>query len=117
MARDHAVHQMESLCASNRSKESVIAKLQREKAELEHKLASTAKIPGIIKVDLGNNKQDIEQECRKLEQENNMLKVKLESFLQQRENMSSPRFDVTTRTPSMDAKVCAHLTDLGDIGV
>ncbi|KIP07513.1 hypothetical protein PHLGIDRAFT_416150 [Phlebiopsis gigantea 11061_1 CR5-6] len=39
MARDHAVHLMEGLCASNRSKDSTIARLQQEKENLETQLA------------------------------------------------------------------------------
>ena len=38
MARDHAVHLMEGLRASNRSKDSTIARLQQEKENLEAKL-------------------------------------------------------------------------------
>lgn len=39
-ARDHAVHCMENICSSLRKKESTIAHLQQEKADLEIKLAA-----------------------------------------------------------------------------
>ena len=63
MARDYAVQRMETLCASNRTKQDTIAKLQKEKADLEAKLvAAPAKTntPGIIKISLvgADNKEN-----------------------------------------------------------
>lgn len=105
-ARDHAVQQMEVLCASNRSKESTIAKLQRQNTELQTKLVeSTAKTPGIIKVELGTANSELEQECRKLEQENVALKGKLESLLAQCDKLASPRAEAANHAPSLGIKV------------
>lgn len=42
LARDQAIYQMESVCASNRAKEVVIAQLRYEKENLEAKLISEA---------------------------------------------------------------------------
>lgn len=109
VARDHAVQKMEILCASNRSKESVISRLKQEKAYLEKRLASSANVPGILKVDLRQDTEGVQQECRKLEEENRILKAKLESMFQRSENITSPRLDALSRTPSLEAKVCAHV--------
>ncbi|KAI0689839.1 hypothetical protein BC835DRAFT_1418232 [Cytidiella melzeri] len=103
-ARDHAVHQMEALCASNRSKDTVIGKLQREKAELEVKLAgiSAKPLPGILNIDLGTDKQEAENQSRKLEKENAVLKSKVDLLLQQHESFKSPRIEHTLMSPLLD---------------
>lgn len=42
LARDNAIYHMEKVCASNRTKDSTIAKLQQEKENLEMKLGSAS---------------------------------------------------------------------------
>ncbi|EKM56118.1 uncharacterized protein PHACADRAFT_174292 [Phanerochaete carnosa HHB-10118-sp] len=72
LARDHAVYQMESVCASNRTKEAVIVQLRHEKENLEAKLASEM-IPA---------ESDTER-CKEIEmlrKSNTELTAKLESL-------------------------------------
>ncbi|KAI0344975.1 hypothetical protein BDW22DRAFT_983491 [Trametopsis cervina] len=96
MARDHAVHQMEALCASNRSKESTISQLQHEKMELEVKLASSEKqVPGILKVDANQDRHEVEEKYRKLEKENLYLKSKIDLLLWRTDVPDSPRHELT----------------------
>ncbi len=94
-ARDNAVRQMEALCASNRSKDSAITKLEQEKAELNEKLASTAVssplVSGAAMVDSdGQTAQEVKDRYRKLEQENEDLKSKVTLLIQQHEGPQSP---------------------------
>ena len=94
-ARDNAVRQMEALCASNRSKDSAIARLQQEKDELGERLAGAVSVnsaSAAAKDTLGmeEKQQEAEDQCRKLEQENKDLKSKVESLMQQVEGPQSP---------------------------
>ena len=76
---------------------------------MEAKFATPpTKIPGIVKIDLGKDKELIEQERRQLEIENAMLKTKLESLAEQHDKVSSPSGE--TRTPSLDPKVSVNRT-------
>lgn len=107
-ARDHAVYKMEELCASNRVKESMISKLQQDKTELEVKLNASQKTPGIIKVDFGSTKekQDLEEERRRLQGENTILKTRLGEYAKVFEDAAgSPKNDDASYTPSPIVKV------------
>lgn len=42
LARDHAIHTLENVCASNRAKEAVLVRLRAEKENLEARLAGAA---------------------------------------------------------------------------
>ena len=87
-ARDNAVRQFEALCACNRSKDSAIAKLQREKVTLEEKLAKVTDAPDLVPASEpseGSDREAVEDQFRKLKQENIDLQSKVDLLVQQYE--------------------------------
>ena len=71
-ARDQAIYKMESVCASNRAKDTVIAKLRQEKENLETRIAS-----GVI---MAEKKSKYCEETEALRKSNAELTAKLESL-------------------------------------
>ncbi|KAI0085939.1 hypothetical protein BDY19DRAFT_386390 [Irpex rosettiformis] len=95
-ARDNAVRQLEALCTSNRSKDSVITKLQQEKANLEEKLARASAVSISTTLDASSKESDIqvvEDQCKKLTEENTDLKLKIDLLVHQNEEPRSPLVD------------------------
>jgi hypothetical protein len=97
---------MEALCTANRSKELVIAKLRHEKAGLEARLGasqtnSAKPVPGILRVDLTTNKQEDEDILSKLQQENTVLRTKIDQLVCQSEGLRPPLNDpaISASTP------------------
>ena len=82
------MRQFEALCACNRSKDSAITKLQREKATLEEKLAKITDAPDLKSAPEpfeGSDREAVEDQCRKLKQENIDLQSKVDLLVQQYE--------------------------------
>ena len=82
------MRQFEALCACNRSKDSAIAKLQREKTTLEEKLAKMTDSPDLKPASEpfeGSDREAVEDQFRKLKQENIDLQSKVDLLVQQYE--------------------------------
>jgi hypothetical protein len=64
LARDQAIYQMESVCASSRKKDATIAALKQEKENLEAKLASRTTLSSVSKTNStdsdGRHETDVE---------------------------------------------------------
>ena len=85
LARDHAIHRMESICTSLRQRESTITRLEQDKAELEAKVAAYTQTPG------GDEKPGYIKEIERLHATNKELHAKIRKMRQEQEEAEETR--------------------------
>ncbi len=92
-ARDHAVHCMENICSSLRKKESTIAHLQQEKADLEIKLAaySLVSAPNADVDETAGTVKELQRLNKELEAEVEALRRAHEANVAGKENVYAVR--------------------------